>query len=464
MSAGDDKPKKEGKGFSGLSSLITDVDSGTPPGSEPAPSTPTPAPALSRPAQRPAPPPSNPHTASSPAPQPQAHRPQTAAPGAPSQITKPSSSSNAWWIWLLVIGGVIWAIAASDNKPKAPTRPTEQMPSAGRNNVLSYNELHYCLAEEIRMEGAKSVLNSYSDSDVNRFNTMVGNYNSRCGEFKYRQGALESARRAIEPWRRDIFAEGWVGFSPRASLTPAPRDGGNQSTVAAPSPAIVDPSESVSGEPTGPWAEYASAPSAPVPPPATDPHAEAKAAWESALADWAQRNSSFLADPNRLQAFSTALDQVNKETNGSLSDSDLLTTAYQRAAISTGWLTVIPSTPEGKPIQLPGTNYSGTSTGTTHRSSGGKPINSNSLRCQSGTQWVDEEQQCCERYVYVQSGNYGKDGMRWVGCTSPRTFTQADSAGHARDEAERACSSFREFGKPGDFESCVSSELRKHHR
>ena len=41
------------------------------------------------------------------------------------------------------------------------------------------------MAEDIRIDGAKSALNNYVDADVDRFNAMVGDYNSRCSSFKY---------------------------------------------------------------------------------------------------------------------------------------------------------------------------------------------------------------------------------------------------------------------------------------
>jgi peptidoglycan hydrolase-like protein with peptidoglycan-binding domain len=85
--------------------------------------------------------------------------------------------------------------------------------------------MRYCLAEDIRMESAKSALNNYIDSDVDRFNAMVADYNSRCGSFRYRSGALESARRDIEPYRSQLQSEGRSRFArspPTGSLsTPA---------------------------------------------------------------------------------------------------------------------------------------------------------------------------------------------------------------------------------------------------
>src|SRR3546814_1009207 len=67
--------------------------------------------------------------------------------------------------------------------------PTGSKPPVGQNLVLSSEQIRYCLAEDIRMDGAKSAINNYSDYDVDRFNAMVADYNSRCGSFRYRSGA-----------------------------------------------------------------------------------------------------------------------------------------------------------------------------------------------------------------------------------------------------------------------------------
>ncbi|UVO37626.1 hypothetical protein KUL72_04340 [Bradyrhizobium arachidis] len=58
------------------------------------------------------------------------------------------------------------------------------------------------------MAGAKSAVNNYSESDVDRFNAMVADYNNRCSSFRYRRGTLESARHEIEPYRSQLQAEG----------------------------------------------------------------------------------------------------------------------------------------------------------------------------------------------------------------------------------------------------------------
>jgi hypothetical protein len=74
-------------------------------------------------------------------------------------------------------------------------------------------QLRYCTAENIRLDAAKVVINSYSDTDIDRFNALVADYNSRCGQFKYRRGTLESARSEVEQHRSEVEAEGRARFS-----------------------------------------------------------------------------------------------------------------------------------------------------------------------------------------------------------------------------------------------------------
>lgn len=101
----------------------------------------------------------------------------------------------------------------SDDQIQTVGSPTEKMPLAGNNNVLTTPQIRYCLAENIRLDAAKTVVNNYSESDVDRFNEMVADYNSRCSEFRYRQGALEGARAEVERNRAQIEAEGRSRFS-----------------------------------------------------------------------------------------------------------------------------------------------------------------------------------------------------------------------------------------------------------
>jgi peptidoglycan hydrolase-like protein with peptidoglycan-binding domain len=112
-------------------------------------------------------------------------------------------------------------------EPQAPSRPQESMPPVGQNQVLSTAQIRYCLAEDIRMESAKSAFNNYIESDVDRFNAMVADYNSRCSSFQYQtnnrgRNDLNSAQRDIEPFRSQLQSEGRSRFarSPTGALSP----------------------------------------------------------------------------------------------------------------------------------------------------------------------------------------------------------------------------------------------------
>jgi peptidoglycan hydrolase-like protein with peptidoglycan-binding domain len=251
----DKKQQSDGKGFAGLSSMVSDVD----------------ATVASTPKQQQREASSSSTHQSSPAARPERQVQQRAtqqtnqAPEQPSGV----SSAGKWLFGIVAVFGVIWLANQSDNnspsrstnssapssttvvpsstsqppvvQPQAPSRAVEDQPSIGRNNVLSVAQIRYCLAEKIRLDAAESVINNYVDSDVERFNGYVNDYNSRCGEFRYRQGTLESAGRDVEPYRSQLQAEGRSRFvsSPLVetrSATPA------QSQIPAQTPQPVRPS------------------------------------------------------------------------------------------------------------------------------------------------------------------------------------------------------------------------------
>jgi peptidoglycan hydrolase-like protein with peptidoglycan-binding domain len=123
--------------------------------------------------------------------------------------------------------GVFWLIGKADNNrptrsydgdSSAPSQTlsslTETKPPVGQSLVFTGSQINYCLAEEIRMNSAETVLDNRNDRDVDLFNAMVVDYNSRCGNFRYRSGALESARREVEPYRPQLDAAGRRRFMP----------------------------------------------------------------------------------------------------------------------------------------------------------------------------------------------------------------------------------------------------------
>lgn len=235
----DDQDRKDGtKGFAGLSSLVSDVDATV---SEAGRNAEAPPHAASREATRTTAP-----QTSSPSPEPS---PAYQPPPQPSG----GGSTGKWIAGIAVVVGLIWLASLSDKRtpstsptytpaaetqsappmtpawqPPSPAvqlsnRPTEEQPPVGNGLSLSMPQLRYCTAENIRLDAAKVVINSYSDTDIDRFNALVADYNSRCGQFRYRRGSLENARSEVEQHRSEIEAEGRARFS-RASAPIASTD------------------------------------------------------------------------------------------------------------------------------------------------------------------------------------------------------------------------------------------------
>lgn len=137
--------------------------------------------------------------------------------------TKMSGKKKAL-IWAGIIGGGIILIAmanSNDNKhgtgqnssissaaESSSGPPDESEPSIGTNNVLSLSELHYCLAQGIRIDAAHDAANTYVQDQVDRFNAMVADYNSRCGQFRYRDDDMSEAKSDIEQYRSLYQSQG----------------------------------------------------------------------------------------------------------------------------------------------------------------------------------------------------------------------------------------------------------------
>lgn len=97
-------------------------------------------------------------------------------------------------------------------QPQVPRRPIEVEPPVGRNNVLTADQISYCLAEKIRINASDTVINKHVTSDVARYNEYVDDFNSRCKAFRYRQGELESVRSDLESYRAQLETEGRSRF------------------------------------------------------------------------------------------------------------------------------------------------------------------------------------------------------------------------------------------------------------
>jgi len=231
-------------GFAGLSSLLSDVDSVIEKAKHDAAQSSSDTSSL------------QPTTAEGPEPEPNSEQHATASPA------DHSSPIKQWAVGIGLVVGFFWLISSVDksspSKPNVPsttsyaqkpsyqqspattpppppqstTRRAEQRPPVGTQHVLNHDQIRYCLSEDIRLGAARTVINAYSDSDINRFNSMVNDYNSRCSRFTYRRGSLESVRSDVERNRSILEAEGRRRFSKQsgAAAPQSPTAGARRTT------------------------------------------------------------------------------------------------------------------------------------------------------------------------------------------------------------------------------------------
>lgn len=149
--------------------------------------------------------------------------------------TAPPRRSRAKLYWIIAISSIvsvnaiIWVaerMQANEEGPalmpvrhapaaaatKAPSRPIESVPPAGDGLVLNRQQITYCLAENMRIEGARGIADAASQNDIAQFNAKVTSFNGRCASFKYRESELASLEAALEPWRKEITTEGEYAF------------------------------------------------------------------------------------------------------------------------------------------------------------------------------------------------------------------------------------------------------------
>lgn len=84
----------------------------------------------------------------------------------------------------------------------------EEIPPIGSGLAFSRSQIRYCVSQKIRIEAWEGEINKYSESSVDAFNFAVNDYNVRCSNFRYRAGMLESVRSEVEANRDALVAEG----------------------------------------------------------------------------------------------------------------------------------------------------------------------------------------------------------------------------------------------------------------
>jgi TonB family protein len=193
---------------------------------------------------------------------------------------------------LLTAAAWAWTAARADDPPgslstplqqpqstpagvsRAPHPLEEEIPPFGKGNMLSESQIRYCLAEFIRIEAVRPVMNRYRRDQVEFFNALIAAYNSRCAKYRYELPAMDRAKYDVETNRSRIEGEARQAFLTRFQ---GPEKGRDQQVAQAAGPE-TPPSPQAQGEPSEQPVRAAAAkqtPPAPAPTRAAGPTAAA---------------------------------------------------------------------------------------------------------------------------------------------------------------------------------------------
>jgi TonB family protein len=109
--------------------------------------------------------------------------------------------------WARRAGPALLAIAAGAgaNEHFAPVPGLDEaLPPIARDEMLAEPQIRFCLAQIIRIEAIRPLLDRTQPAQVAYFNETVADYNGRCGRYRYEGDALASARYDVEAVRPKI--------------------------------------------------------------------------------------------------------------------------------------------------------------------------------------------------------------------------------------------------------------------
>ena len=108
------------------------------------------------------------------------------------------------------------AAAVTPSTQKAALPFDEEIPPGGVDNLMfSDAAIRYCLAQIIRIDAVRPLVDRYERGQVDYFNGLVADYNNRCGHYRYVEGARESAQAQVEPSRQKIESDAREAYRKR---------------------------------------------------------------------------------------------------------------------------------------------------------------------------------------------------------------------------------------------------------
>ena len=114
-------------------------------------------------------------------------------------------------------------LLSDDDSFGAPPRsPAEAPPPAGRDRLLTRDQIRYCLFQVERLEAFRPV--ATTNAQIDQFNRLVDDWNSRCSHYRYREDDMREAERELAGERARLRREGQrlgaIPSPPRANLDP----------------------------------------------------------------------------------------------------------------------------------------------------------------------------------------------------------------------------------------------------
>jgi len=124
---------------------------------------------------------------------------------------------------------------ASTSVQKSALPFDEEIPPGGVDNLMfSDAAIRYCLAQIIRIDAVRPLVDRYERPQVEYFNTLVADYNNRCGHYRYVEGARESAQAQVEPSRSKIESDARDAYRKRFALAEKEAPAKKSAAVSAP--------------------------------------------------------------------------------------------------------------------------------------------------------------------------------------------------------------------------------------
>lgn len=110
--------------------------------------------------------------------------------------------------------------AAASPPVLVPASVYESPPSPIFGQTLNANEIAYCLAQEVRLQAAQTIISSRNSTQVDDYNVKVDDYNARCGNYRYQTSDRILAQGYVDGIRGDLEQQGRSWVTPASAPEP----------------------------------------------------------------------------------------------------------------------------------------------------------------------------------------------------------------------------------------------------